>query len=150
MQGLRFHPNTFLVAWLEQRKMVLKLFMEVSLPGKENLEELQQTDAVNNFFQILIDYVACGHFKVFVELLNVFGTKAPESVSSIMSKLYQSTAHLMWINAKYTNPDMILESLSKDLEKVGMIIADRLDLEDALIHTWRLNTKAVEQGNAYY
>jgi len=92
---------------------------------------------LQEFCQILVDYVAAGHFAVYERILE--GKERRQEVSVIAAEVYeriaQSTDMALDFNDKYDCEDhcTALDSLSKDLSKLGEEIALRIELEDKLL-----------------
>ncbi len=97
-------------------------------PVKELLEE---------FCQILVDYIAAGHFALYERIID--GTERRREVSSLAAKLYpgiaRTTDAALEFNDKYDRDDHrpMLENLPQELSLLGEQIAVRIELEDQLI-----------------
>jgi len=92
---------------------------------------------LQEFCQILVDYVAAGHFAVYERILE--GKERLQEVANIAAQVYeriaQSTDMVLDFNDKYDCEDhcTVLDSLSKDLSKLGEELALRIELEDKLL-----------------
>jgi regulator of sigma D len=92
---------------------------------------------LQEFCQILVDYVAAGHFAVYERILE--GKERRQEVANIAAQVYeriaQSTDMALDFNDKYDCEDQctVLDSLSKDLSKLGEELALRIELEDKLL-----------------
>ena len=121
----------------EERHQVWELYCKVAdLKPFNHLPETQSL--LNQFSQILIDYVSLGHFGVFERLLN--GTERRESVLTEANKIYpefsQTTEAVISFNDKYDSQKHKLstDKLESDLSSLGEYLAKRIDLEDKLCH----------------
>jgi regulator of sigma D len=92
---------------------------------------------LQEFCQILVDYVAAGHFAVYERILE--GKERRREVADIAAQVYeriaQSTDMALDFNDKYDCEDhcTALDSLSRDLSKLGEELALRIELEDKLL-----------------
>src|SRR4030065_438501 len=92
---------------------------------------------LQEFCQILVDYVAAGHFAVYERILE--GKERRKEVADIAAEVYeriaQSTDMALDFNDKYDCEDhcTALDSLSRDLSKLGEELARCIDLEDKLL-----------------
>ncbi len=92
---------------------------------------------LQEFCQILVDYVAAGHFALYERILE--GKERRKEVADIAGEIYeriaQSTQNALDFNDKYDCGDHCtqLDSLPKDLSRLGEDIALRIELEDRLL-----------------
>ena len=92
---------------------------------------------IQEFCQILVDYVAAGHFALYERSLE--GKERRQEVAAIAGNIYtriaQSTQNALDFNDKYDCGDHCteLESLSQDLSRLGEDLAMRIELEDRLL-----------------
>jgi regulator of sigma D len=92
---------------------------------------------LQDFCQILVDYVAAGHFALYERILE--GKERRQEVADIAAKIYsriaQSTQNALDFNDKYDCGDHCtqLDSLSQDLSRLGEDLALRIELEDQLL-----------------
>lgn len=92
---------------------------------------------LQEFCQILVDYVAAGHFALYERILE--GKERRKEVADIAGEIYeriaQSTQNALDFNDKYDCGDHCTElgTLSQDLSRLGEDIALRIELEDRLL-----------------
>ena len=97
-------------------------------PARERLEE---------FCQILMDYVAAGHFALYERILE--GRERRKSVARLAAELYpriaETTQFFVDFNDRYDqlNDEQLQQELSSDLSQLGERLATRIELEDRLI-----------------
>lgn len=97
-------------------------------PAKELIQE---------FCQILIDYMAAGHFGLYDRLVN--GTERRRHVADLAAQLYPRIANTTQValdfNDKYDVNEQwdIPLSFESDLSRLGEELAVRIELEDKLI-----------------
>lgn len=106
------------------------------------LKPFPATDAIkkrlNQFSQILIDYLSLGHFGVYERLLN--GKERRDNILEIAKKIYPeieaTTEVAVAFNDKYEATGTLTSfgDLEKDLSILGEHLAKRIDLEDQFCH----------------
>lgn len=101
-------------------------------PANKSVQKLLQA-----FCQILVDYVAAGHFALYERIVE--GKERRRSVSDLAAEVYpriaKTTDVALDFNDKYDCEDhcTALDSLSADLSHLGEELAVRIDLEDRLL-----------------
>ncbi len=91
---------------------------------------------LQEFCQVLIDYIAAGHFTLYERILN--GTERRQGVVRLAEKLYPRIAKTsdsaVEFNDKYDCEDHCekLDTLWSDLSRLGEELATRIELEDQL------------------
>jgi regulator of sigma D len=99
--------------------------------GKQAQELLQK------FCQVLVDYIAAGHFSLYERIIN--GTERRQPIAVLAEKLYPriaaSTEAALDFNDKYDCGDHceIGPAFSDDLSRLGEELAARIEIEDKLI-----------------
>lgn len=133
----RRHGSHDLVAKLvKERTEMLVTFCRLAGVEPYTVEKPVQK-LLQEFCQILIDYVAAGHFALYERILE--GKERRQEVATIAAQIYDrialSTQHALDFNDKYDCGDhcTALESLSKDLSRLGEDLALRIELEDKLL-----------------
>jgi len=92
---------------------------------------------LQEFCQILVDYVAAGHFALYERIVE--GKERRRTVSDLAAEVYpciaKTTDIALDFNDKYDCEDhcTALDSLSADLSHLGEELAVRIDLEDRLL-----------------
>lgn len=105
--------------------------IEPYLPDKPVQKLLQE------FCQILVDYVAAGHFALYERIVE--GKERRQEVASVAARSYpriaRTTDMALDFNDKYDCEDhcTALDSLSADLSQLGEELAVRIELEDELL-----------------
>ncbi len=103
--------------------------------GKHAQELLQK------FCQVLVDYIAAGHFSLYERIIN--GTERRQQISTLAEKLYpriaSTTESALDFNDKYDCGDHceIALSFNDDLSRLGEELAARIEIEDKLIQQLR-------------
>jgi len=120
---------------LEERTQLLALLIKVSNLDENGLDT-QDEELLEEFCQVLTDYVAAGHFGLYQRIAE--GKERRQEIASIAGSFYpqieQSTQQALEFSEKYSsgNTDNYTK-LSNDLSRVGEALAARIELEDQLI-----------------
>jgi len=98
-------------------------------------------EMLQRFCQVLVDYIAAGHFSLYERIVN--GTERRQTIAELAEKLYpqiaDSTEAALDFNDKYDCGDQceISMAFSDDLSMLGEKLASRIELEDKLIQQLR-------------
>ncbi len=117
---------------IERKQLLGLLFHAATLnePDKEFLEE---------FCEILVDYIAAGHFILYDRILNKKERrkKIIELASNIYPEIEKYTQVAVDFNEKYNSPkdDVNREIFKKDISRLGEALTARIELEDKLINS---------------
>jgi regulator of sigma D len=121
-----------------ERTAVLALYWR--LAGIESFENSQPEPVqklLQEFCQLLVDYIAAGHFSLYERIVN--GTERRREMANLANELYpriaDTTSVALDFNDKYDFDDHreITDSFKSDLSHLGEELAVRADLEDKLI-----------------
>lgn len=102
------------------------------LPADQPME-----DVVREFCQVLVDYIAAGHFTLYERIAN--GQERRKSVKDVAAAVYRqledTTQAALDFNDCYQDPAATsdLARLSDHLSKLGEQLALRIELEDRLL-----------------
>jgi regulator of sigma D len=134
----RNQTNKIVQELLEERKDVWSVYCEIAdlkpFNEHQNLEIL-----VQQFCQILIDYISLGHFGVYQRLSD--GSERRKKVIELAEQIYpqiaETTDAAVAFNDNYDNLDgtSLRRNLNDDLSRLGEALATRFELEDQLIGT---------------
>jgi len=108
----------------------------------------QAQELLQRFCQVLVDYIAAGHFSLYERIIN--GMERRHQIATLAEKLYPQIASATEIaldfNDKYDCGDHceITMAFSDDLSRLGEKLANRIELEDKLIQHLVLNRRAGE------
>ena len=123
---------------LEERAQVWKLYCCVA--GVESYQSNKSIeDQVQEFCQMLVDYISLGHFGVYQRIID--GSERRRAIIEAAERLYpriaQATEAALSFNDKYQEltSTKILNQLKDDLSVLGDQLATRIELEDELIST---------------
>ena len=136
--------NTAVDDWLAERAEVIVRYCKLS--GYRKQTKLPESEQINGFCDVLIDYVSAGHFEVYQQIVNDCDVNGPTSIETLQ-ELYphisKTTDIVVDFNEKYSklvsDDAEQMSSFDNDLSILGEAIATRVDLEDNLIEI--LNTK---------
>jgi len=119
----------------EERQQVWALYCKVA-DQKPFISSSEVQTTLNQFSQILVDYVSLGHFGIYERLLN--GTERRDAVLTAAKDIYpefeKTTESVVSFNDKYDSQKQTFSTneLEVDLSTLGEDLAKRIDLEDKL------------------
>ncbi len=121
---------------LTERNQLLALLMQAFNVKTENAVDLDR-DLLNEFCQMLVDYIAAGHFVLYERIVE--GTERRKGVAELAVKLYpridETTQAALAFNEKYDadRGDIDVEKLHVELSALGEKLTSRIEYEDQLI-----------------
>jgi regulator of sigma D len=120
---------------LAERQQLLGLLIQASNLKGDNLE-LQDKELLEEFCQVLTDYVAAGHFGLYERIAE--GRERRQEVANISRNIYprieESTQQALEFSEKYsTRENSNNTNLANDLSRLGELLVARIELEDQLI-----------------
>ncbi|NVJ59118.1 MAG: sigma D regulator [Gammaproteobacteria bacterium] len=125
--------------WLAERNELLVLYCR--LTGKRKDQVLPDKSQVNQFCDVLIDYVSAGHFEVYEQVVSLCDKNGPHALlllEEVFPKISETTDIVVNFNDKYSDDQAnedVMDQLDQDLSRLGEAIASRVELEDKLINT---------------
>lgn len=126
--------------WLEQRQRIIVLLCD--LQGLEGIEPGRPRSVqhrIQEFCQLLMDYISAGYFEVYRELVREarqFRDGPPSVAGHILKQLDASTAEALAFNEDYDTADHCLsqlDELPERLTRLTEMLEERFALEDQLI-----------------
>jgi len=134
----RQQTNKLISELLEERRDVWAIYSKIA--GMKPFADDQPVEImVQQFCQILIDYISLGHFGVYQRLLD--GSERRRKVLAVAEEIYpqiaQTTDAAVSFNDNYEKLDgpSLRRNLLDDLSRLGEALAVRFELEDRLITT---------------
>lgn len=122
---------------LVERNQLLALLLQASNINGDKPAETD-LDLLNEFCQVLVDYIAAGHFGLYERIINK--TERRKRVANLAMNVYptieETTQAVLSFNERY-EPDKGLNDfthLQQDLSELGEVLANRIELEDQLIN----------------
>lgn len=121
---------------LNERRQLLALMLKASRLGPDKIDG-PEADLLEEFCQLLVDYIAAGHFGLYERISK--GEERRQVVSELAGRIYpeieQSTQAALEFNENYSaeRGDRNLESFQNDLSKLGEMLIARMELEDQLM-----------------
>jgi len=120
---------------LAERQQLLGLLIQASNLKGDSLE-LQDKELLEEFCQVLTDYVAAGHFGLYERIAE--GRERRQEVANISRNIYprieESTQQALEFSEKYsTRENSNNTNLANDLSRLGELLVARIELEDQLI-----------------
>lgn len=121
---------------LKERNQLLSLLIQVSTDSSKNKSAQLGTD-LEEFIQVLVDYIAAGHFGLYERIAE--GKERRKALSDLAMEIYprieQSTQIALAFDEKY-NPEKEnreFNHFAKDVSMLGEELTTRIELEDQLI-----------------
>lgn len=121
---------------LKERNQLLTLLLQVSSDSSHQESE-QLINDLEEFVQVLVDYIAAGHFGLYGRIAE--GKERRKAISDLAVETYprieKTTQIALAFDEKY-NPDNEKRSLKEfpqDVSKLGEELTTRIELEDQLI-----------------
>jgi regulator of sigma D len=122
--------------WLEERRELLVLYCELSEVKLFDGNNESHGSKLQNFCELMVDYVSVGHFEVFEQLAaegKAFSDKdGLKQGAELMETIQPSTEAILDFNEKYLATDD-LDCLATDLSNIGETLAQRFESEDKMI-----------------
>jgi regulator of sigma D len=122
-------------AMLQERQLLLSLLVQLSGPATGRRDAAYKS-LLEDFSQVLVDYVAAGHFGLYDRIIR--GTERRRAVSELALTIYpqvqETTEAALAFNDKYG--DGVVRNaaeLTQDLSRLGEVLTSRIELEDRLI-----------------
>jgi len=112
-------------------------------------EERPTAEMVREFCQVLVDYIAAGHFSLYARIVE--GKERRQAVVHLAEEIYlplsNTTDVAVAFNDKYEGyaNDEYCEEIARDLSQIGESVATRIDLEDRLLQAM-LAPRGVHSG----
>jgi regulator of sigma D len=130
--------NQLIERWLQERQSLILNFCGLS--GVHELRENADPSNIRlqNFCQLLMDYVSAGHFEIYYQLIReaeVFEDGSEKLAQALMPDITATTSIAITFNDIYADANANLDKLPKSLSKLGETLASRFDMEDQLINT---------------
>ena len=122
-----------------ERTEVLSMFCRLAGldPFKDEKPAKPAQVLLQEFCQILVDYIAVGHFGLYERIVN--GKERRRDIADLAGRIYpriaNSTQIALDFNDKYDCEDHceITDELQNDLSHLGETLAQRIELEDKLL-----------------
>lgn len=122
--------------WLAERQDMLVMYCK--LAGLEPYTpDKPVKDLLRNFCQVLVDYMAFGHFEVYDRITD--GSERRGEVLRVAEQVYPRVAEVTEVavafNDKYdiSDHDQPMSNLTDDLSSLGEELASRIEKEDLLV-----------------
>ena len=128
--------------WLDERQQLIVSYCKLAaLPPFDNKRTtLPSQAAVQEFCQLMMDYLSAGHFEVYDQIVSqceINGNDSKSLAEALYPKISASTDIALEFNDNYAEPsaDNTFETFDHDLSALGQALEDRFGLEDELIQT---------------
>ena len=137
LQDRRTASQHFLQELVEHRGQMLSCFNDL-LSSRPYNDRDQILEPLISFCQLLIDYTADAHFRIYSYLEEGRERRQPvlEVAREVYPAIMKTTDTILDFNDRYRIEENVLpeiDSLEADLSRLGESLADRIELEDRLI-----------------
>lgn len=134
--------NQLIQKWLSERQSLIVSFNRLcSLrPYTQEGAGSELPEALQEFCQLLVDYVSLGHFEVYEHIVATVEQCQQPKVQipqRLLQALMDTTVCALDFNDKYQN-QCNSDKLDGDLSELGLRFAQRLEWEDDLLEAYRL------------
>lgn len=134
----RAQSHSLIKELVSLRTEMLSLYGE--LAAKRPFEEEDDlAETLTEFCQILIDYTASAHFRLYryIEENMEKRRRVLETAEATYPRIVTITECILKFNDRYEMIDTTLDlaQLEKDLSRLGEFLAERIELEDQLVET---------------
>lgn len=128
--------NKLIERWRLARQSMLVQLSDASSALDTDVESSAAKESLQQFCQLLVDYVSSGHFEVYYQLLREaeeFKDGGTELARTLLPQITVSTEAAMEFNDEHAEGNGDITFLSDNLSKLGETLASRFELEDQLI-----------------
>ncbi len=105
--------------------------------GKHERRHAPESKLLQEFCQVMVDYLAAGHFSLYERLIN--GNERRKNLAELAEQIYpriaETTQAALDFNDKYDgkNGQELSMSFDDDLSRLGELLANRIEVEDRLL-----------------
>ena len=128
--------------WLDERQQLIVSYCKLAAlpPFDTKRTTMPAQAAVQDFCQILVDYLSAGHFEVYERIVSecaVNGTDSRKLAESLYPKIAKSTDLALNFNDQYADHLSTRHSgaFDRELSELGQALDERFEFEDELINT---------------
>lgn len=128
--------------WLDERQQLIVSYCKLASlpPFDDKRTTLPAQSAVQEFCQLLVDYLSAGHFEVYERIVSecaVNGKDSRKLADSLYPKIAVSTDLALNFNDLYADHLSTRHSgaFDRELSELGQALEERFGYEDELIHT---------------
>lgn len=124
---------------MDERTEMLVLFGRLAGldAAKQGRRHAPAAELLQEFCQVMVDYLAAGHFELYERLVN--GTERRRELAALAEQIYpkiaDTTQAALDFNDKYDGKNGMELSMAfdDDLNRLGEVLASRIELEDRLL-----------------
>jgi regulator of sigma D len=123
---------------VSERTEMLTLFCRVAglEPYEQGRHKNPPREVFQEFLQVLVDYLAAGHFSLYERIAN--GNERRRAVSDLAAQMYpriaETTQAALDFNDRYDGkPFEITPTFHEHLSQLGELLASRIEIEDKII-----------------
>ncbi len=124
---------------IDERTEMLVLFGRLAGldTAKQGRRHTPDAGLLQEFCQVMVDYLAAGHFELYERLVN--GTERRQTLAALAEQVYpkiaDTTQTALDFNDKYDGKNGMELSMAfdDDLNRLGEVLASRIEMEDRLL-----------------
>lgn len=126
--------------WLEERQDLLVIFCRLTGTAPFDKKALPDSKQIQDFCDILVDYVSAGHFEIYENVVARCEEHGPQSLDlarRLYPRITACTQRALEFNDTYGEgvPEDKWEAFDEELSRLGEELAVRFEMEDKLIET---------------
>lgn len=137
--------DVLLQRWLMERQQLLQLLCDLGEKARRGRRRADTLNVLDRFCETLVDYVSAGHFEVYGALLEEvsrIGSRRRREAARLYASIVPTTTIALDFNDHFFNGGSGRD-LMAELSRLGQVLAERFDHEDALIRQIRPLRRAV-------
>ncbi len=124
---------------MDERTEMLSLYCRLAGvdTAKNGRRHAPTAELLQNFCQVMVDYLAAGHFSLYERMTN--GNERRQSLAAqaeqVYPKIAETTQAALDFNDKYDGKNGLELSMAfdNDLNRLGEVLASRIEMEDKLL-----------------
>jgi regulator of sigma D len=140
-QERRTESHKLIDELVHTRNEMLSLFSRLIAHRPFKAQDGEIPRLVEEFCQALIDYTADAHFRLYryIDERSERRRKIIEVANKVYPKIMNTTQAILDFNDKYETEETCddVDDLSVDLSQLGEYLAERIELEDKVIHAFQ-------------
>ena len=134
--------HTAIDGWLAERQHLIVQYCKLAgmPPYDQERKLLPSRDVLENFCEVLVDYVSAGHFEVYDQIVaqcTINGDRNMALAQQLHPRLTDTTDAALEFNDRYADhyDSEQLDEFYRDLTALGRALETRFALEDQMIAT---------------
>lgn len=135
--------HTVIDRWLDERQELIVLYCQLAglKPFERSNKAMPTEGAIQQFCQVLLDYVSAGHFEIYENIIaecDKHGPTGRKLAEKLTPSIVDTTDVALAFNDHYAehqwDDDEASSKFDVELNRLGEALELRFELEDQLIH----------------